>query len=276
MKKIVFYLLFTLYLSANELSFIAFDNENWQIVHCKEQKCKIIKSEQEPRTYDYDFDSGSIVYVASDKSVRTIIDGKEQIVLTSQKDAYTQPLFIENGKKIMLVKLINGNSKKTEIISMDLFGKNHKMLHYQYSTALEPYSQDGKKIYYANVSCVEGCGHIIQEIWEKDITSGQAKQITMLNALSHQPNVDSEGKYLYFSSNEKGDYHIYRVSLEDYSVKQLTFGNVTDGFPVASKDGLYFIRRENSKIEIVRVDKDLELKTLSYNYKKIRNLKVKQ
>ena len=140
MKKILFYLLLTTYLSASELSFIAFDKESWQIIYCKEQKCEVIKSKQEPRTYDYDFDSGAIVYVASDKSVRTIIDGKEQIVLKSKKDAYTQPLFIEDGKKFMIVKLINGNSTNTEIISMDLLGKNHKMLHYQYSTALEPYS----------------------------------------------------------------------------------------------------------------------------------------
>ena len=276
MKKIVFYLLLSTYLLASELSFIALEKDSWQIVHCKEQECKIIKSEQEPRTYDYDFNSGAVVYVASDKSVRTIIDGNESIILESQKDAYTQPLFIENGKKIMIVKLINGNSKKTEIISMNLLGKNHKLLHYQHSTALEPYSLNGKEIYYANVSCVEGCGHIIQEIWKKDINSNQAKQITLLNAISHQPTIDSEGKYLYFSSNQKGDYHIYRVSLEDSSVKQLTFGRVTDGFPIVSKDELFFIRRVKNKVQIMKLNRDLELKTLSYSYKKIRNLKVKQ
>ena len=274
MKKVLFYLLFMSYLSASELSFIALVKESWQIVHCKEQECKIIKSEQEPRTYDYDFNSGAVVYVASDKSVRTIIDGNESIILESQKDAYTQPLFIENGKKIMIVKLINGNSKKTEIISINLLGKNHKLLHYQHSTALDPYSKDGKEIYYANVSCVEGCGHIIQEIWKKDINSGQAEQITMLNSISHQPTTDS--KYLYFSSNQKGNYHIYRVSLEDSFVKQLTFGSVTDGFPIASNDELFFIRRVNNKVQIMKLNRDLELKTLLYSYKKIRNLKVKQ
>ena len=276
MKKIVLLLLYSLTLVANEFSFIALDKGDWQIVVCKEQSCSTIKTEQEPRTYDYDFNSTNVVYVASDKSVRTLIDGKESVVLQSQKDAYTEPLFIENGQKIMIVKLINGNSTNTEIISMDLEGKNHQLLHYQHSTALEPYSRDAQKVYYANVSCVEGCGHIIQEIWEKDTLWGRARQLTMLNMLSHQPTIDSEGKYIYFSSNQKGNYHIYQLSLKDGTIKQLTQGEVTDGFPTISTEGeLYFIRRVGREVSLMRLTDKIEQVHLAHKYKKIRNLKVK-
>ena len=278
MKKIILLLLFSLALVANEFSFIAYNGQEWKIVVCNDKECHNIKTKQEPRTYDYDFNSGRVVYVASDKSVRTVIKDREQIILESQKDAYTEPLFIDNGQKIMIVKLINGNSKNTEIISMDLLGKNQKSLHYQHSTALEPYSHDGEYIYYANVSCVEGCGGIIQEIWEKEIVSNRAKQLTMLNALSHQPNIDKKRENIYFSSNKEGNYHIYRLSLLNGEVKQLTKGDVTDGFPISSKDGLYFIRRQVGEVVLMRLNHKSQLEQLSFDklYKKIRNLKVKQ
>ena len=276
MKKIILLLLVSLAIMADEFSFIALEKGDWQIVVCKDKQCATIKTEQEPRTYDYDFKSGKVVYVASDKSVRTIIDRNETVILKRQKDAYTEPIFIEDGQKIMIVKLINGNSTNTEIVSMGLLGKQHQLLHYQHSTALEPYSKDGQKIYYANVSCVEGCGHIIQEIWEKDTVWGQARQLTLLNVLSHQPTTDNEGKYIYFSSNQKGNYHIYRLSLEDNSLKQLTKGAFTDGFPTVSKEGvLYFLRRKGTEVSLMRFTEKVEQVHLAQSYKKIRNLKVK-
>jgi Tol biopolymer transport system component len=276
MKKIILLLLLGYALLADELSFIALDKGSWQIVVCKKESCKNIKTQQEPRTYDYDFATGRVVYVASDKSVRTLFEGNESIILESQKDAYTQPLFIKDGQKIMIVKLVNGNSKNTEIISMDLLGKNHKLLHYQYSTALEPYSISGNKIYYANVSCVEGCGDIIQEIWEKDTISGQAKQLTLLNAISHQPTIDHQQKNIYFSSKRDGNYHIYHLSLEDGTITKLTKGDITDGFPIASKERLYFIRREGREVKLMSLKENiLEVVKLPKSYQKIRNLKVR-
>ena len=279
MKKIVVYLiLISLYLGADELSFIGLDGGEWKIVVCKDKSCHTLKTEQEPRTYDYDFVNNKVVYVASDKSVRLVQNREEKILLKSQKDAYTEPIFIENGNKILIVKLVNGNSKKTQIISMDLNGKNHQLLVSQHSTALEAYSKNDKVIYYANVSCVEGCGHIIQEIWQKDTASHQAKQLTLLNALSHQPNLDSKEELVYFSSNKGGDYHIFSVSLKDGKVKQLTTGDFTDSFPISSNRGVYFIRREGNRVWLMLLEKGSNLQKVDLNQKyiKIRNLKVKQ
>jgi Tol biopolymer transport system component len=160
---------------------------------------------------------------------------------------------------------------------MDLNGKAHKTLVYQHSTALEPYTKDTQSIYYANVSCVEGCGKIIQEVWRKDIASGQAKQLTLLNTLSHQPSVDSKKEWMYFSSNSKGSYHIWRTSLNTGSVKQLTYGDVTDGFPMSYTEGILFLRRINNQVKLMHLDNkgDLSDFKLPKTYQKIRNLKVK-
>jgi Tol biopolymer transport system component len=261
------------------LSFIALEDDTWSIVVCEDmQHCQAIQTEQEPRTYDYNFQNGDLVYIASDKSVRVIHNQTEKLIIQSEKDAYTEPSFINGGIEIMLVQLIDGNSKKTKVITTDLNGIKVHTLVSQYSTALEPYSPDGEQIYYANVSCVDGCGKIIQEIWHKDTTTGVANQLTLLNTLSHQPRLDKEKKMIYFSSAKAGNYHIWKYDLKNRSVEQVTFGDVTDGFPSPYKDGLLFLRRTGNKVTLMQLGSKGDLQELKLHkaYQKIRNLKVKQ
>jgi len=282
MKYILILIVFgsVLFSKIPPLSFIALENDNWHIIVCKEnlQSCQPIQTEQEPRTYDYDFDAKKLVYIASDKSVRTVEHQKEKEIIKSEKDAYTEPSFQNDTSLIMLVQLIDGNSKKTKVITIDLNGNKVETFISQYSTALEPYTIDTKQIYYANVSCVEGCGKIIQEIWHKDIVTGIANQLTLLNTLSHQPRIDKENKVIYFSSAKEGNYHIWRYNFYDTTVKQLTFGDVTDGFPSPYEAGVLFLRRIDNTIKLMNLSKEGKIKELvfSKSYKKIRNLKVKQ
>lgn len=261
------------------LSFIALNDDSWHVVVCDETStCHTFQTEQEPRTYDYDFTTGNLVYIGSDKNVHLIVDNNESIFFKSDKNAYTEPSFINEGKNIMLVELINGNSKKTKIITMNLKHKNIKTLHSQYSTALEPYTNNSTDLYYANVSCVEGCNKIIQEIWHKDLLDTQANQLTLLNTLSHQPRASKDNHMVYFSSYKNGNYHIWVYNTHDHSSKQLTFGEVTDGFPSPSTQGLYFLRRIKNHVTLMHLSNDGNLTKvpLSENYIKIRNLKVKQ
>jgi len=261
------------------LSFIALDDDSWHVVVCDETStCHTLQTEQEPRTYDYDFVTGNLVYIASDKNVHIIIDNNESILLKSDKNAYTEPSFVDNGKKIMLVELIDGNSKKTKIITIDLKHKKIKTLHSQYSTALEPYGNNSKDLYYANVSCVEGCNKIIQEIWHKDLIDKEANQLTLLNTLSHQPRSNKDNSMVYFSSNKKGNYHIWAYNTRTYASTQLTFGEVTDGFPSPVEAGVYFLRRIKNHVALMYLSKkgDISEVQLKQTYIKIRNLKVKQ
>ena len=261
------------------LSFIALEKESWHVIVCSSTNtCTTLKTEQEPRTYDYDFATGNLVYIASDKNVHIIIDNNESILLKSGKNAYTEPSFMDNSKKIMLVELIDGNSKKTKIITIDLKHKKIKTLHSQYSTALEPYGNNSKDLYYANVSCVEGCNKIIQEIWHKDLVDKEANQLTLLNTLSHQPRSNKDNSMVYFSSNKKGNYHIWAYNTRTYVSTQLTFGEVTDGFPSPVEAGVYFLRRIKNHVALMYLSKkgDISEVQLKQTYIKIRNLKVKQ
>lgn len=261
------------------LSFIALEEGSWHVVVCNElNQCHTVQTAQEPRTYDYDFTAGNLVYIASDKNVHLVVDNNETILLKSDKNAYTEPSFIGHGQKVMLVELIDGNSKKTKLISMDLRNKKTKTLHSQYSTALEPYSNNSTDLYYANVSCVEGCNKIIQEIWHKDLVTTEANQLTLLNALSHQPRSNKDHSLVYFSSNKNGSYHIWVYERLRHISEQITSGQVVDGFPSPSQEGLYFLRRIENHTALMYLSKDKKLTEISLDktYTKIRNLKVKQ
>ena len=261
------------------LSFIALEEGNWHLIVCDETStCHTIKTEQEPRTYDYDFTTGNLVYIASDKNVHLIIDNNETVFLKSGKNAYTEPSFINHGKNIMLVELIDGNSKKTKIVTIDIKHKKMKILHAQYSTALEPYSNNGKDLYYANVSCTEECNKIIQEIWHKNLITKEAEQVTLLNILSHQPRANKKNSKVYFSSIKSGTYHIWVHDFKTHTSKQITFGEVTDGFPSPSHKGIYFLRRVENHTSLMYLSTEGSLIEVPFknNYTKIRNLKVKQ
>ena len=261
------------------LSFITLEKGSWHIVVCQDEStCRTIITEQEPRTYDYDFTTGSLVYIASDKNVHLIVDNNESILLKSDKNAYTEPSFIEGGKQIMLVELINRNSKKTKLVSIDLKHKKMKTLHAQYSTALEPYKNNTKDLYYANVSCTEACNKIIQEIWHKDLVTGEANQMTLLNVLSHQPRANKDNTKIYFSSIKGGSYHIWEYDFKTHLSKQLTFGNSTDGFPSPYGKGFFFLRRTGNLTKMMHYSPEDNVTDvmLPINYTKIRNLKVKQ
>ncbi len=259
------------------VSFIALIDKCWKIVIIQNNLVTIIKTQQEPRTFDHEYSSKKTVYIGSDKSVRLIENGKEHLLLSPKQHAYTQPAFSADGKSIYLVKLINGNSINTDIICLHLESNTLTTVVKQRSTQLDPYISAKGKLYYSNVSCVDGRGKIIQEIWYKNITANNAKQLTLLNSLSHQPVVNKKNNHLFFSSNRKGYYHIWMMSLDGGKYKQLTTGAVADSFPAVQSDGtVFFIRALHGRNFLMKVDENgmVQEVKLPEQYTKIRELKV--
>lgn len=264
-------------ISPDPIAFVSLIDDSWQIVTWRNNSFAIVKTQQEPRTFDHDFIHNQTVYIGSDKSVRLIKDKQERILLTPDKHAYTQPVFSTNGENIYLVKLIDGNSINTDIICLNLQSKAIESIVSQRSTQLEPFIANKGSIYYSNVSCVDGCGKIIQEIWHKNITANDANQLTLLNVIAHQPTVNKQGSYLFFSSNKDGYYHIWRMSIKTGEYKQLTSGAVTDSFPAVQSDGsVYFIRSLHGHNMLMKVGDDGSIQQINLpeKYHKIRELKV--
>jgi len=275
-RLVIFYIFITIPIFAQKfnISFIAYIDNSWKIVVCDDNfKCTTKSTLQEPRTYDYNFNDNSLIYIGSDKNLRFVKDNNETVLIKVDKNAYTQPSFIDNNN-IILVELINRNSKKTRIIKLNLSSKKITFLHTQNATSLDPYLNKDK-LYYANVSCVEGCGKIIQEIWNKDLITNISNQLTLKNSISYQPVATLDNKFIYFSSMDRDGYHIWRYSNKLKDIKQITFGDVIDQFPAIYKGNIMFIReiKDSYKLLYYKDGKLIKI-PLPKKYQKIRNLKV--
>jgi tricorn protease-like protein len=248
--KIFFLILILLKFLFGEIAFLGFEDNIWKIFILKDFKIlKSIDTKLEPRSFD--IRDNKIVYIASDDTLRIIEDDNETIILKRGRDSYIQPKFSVDGKKVYVVKLIDGTSRESDIIEINLKTLKIKDVVNQRSTQLEPYIRDNKNLYYTNVICTIGCGKIISEIWHKNIISGMAEGITLTNAISQQPYIDENEENLYFSSDIDGNFHIWRYTFKSKKYRKLTNGDITDSFPVSIEDKLYFIRQIGNEYKLI-------------------------
>ena len=262
---------------SDTLTFIALVDDGWKVVVSSPQGFRQLDTLLEPHTYDYHSATDHLLYIGSDKSLRSRRANGETILLTPGPHSYTQPAFFPDGKRAAMVKLINGSSKNTEIIELDLQSGGMQILAAYHSTILEPTLVSNNLIYYTNVSCIEGCGSILQELWQKNLYSGKARQLTLLNALSHQPAPDPSGQWLYFSSNAKGTYHIWRMSPETQQYEQISDGPETDAFPTVTENGtLYFVRTKKQQSALMKLSSTGAVMTipLPAEMRKLRELRT--
>lgn len=235
---------------SKRVSFIGLDDAgDWQIymVNPETMMLQALKTQVEPRNHSINFKTSKVCYIASDGSLREFSITKqmeEKVLLTSNgENAFAQPIYSRDGKKIFFVELKKGSSVDTDIWVVKSGSQHPALLIGQRSAQFEPYSHLDKVLFYSNVLCTLGCGKFIQEIWKKHLVSQEAEQVTLLNCISRQPMLSEDGKWLYFSSNKAGNYHIWRFSLDDKMYEQVTCGNVTDINPFVDEHGnLYFIR----------------------------------
>lgn len=256
------------------LSFIGWNGQAWNIYLEKDNQTIEVKTELEPKSHAWDKNLEKLVYIAADESIRIkhINNPVEIILLSDITQVYTQPVFSPDGTKVYLVHLEEKMSKSTQIISLDIHTSEMETLVNQASGQFHPFIKSNN-LYYAKVHCVVGCGHIIQEIWQKNIISGYAQQITLQNAISDYPFVTQ--KALYFSSNKHQYYHIWRYDFTNKTYQNLTSGYVNDINPVVYQDQLYFIRQTPTQTALmVKNLQNLQEKTLFIQ--NIRDLRLAQ
>jgi hypothetical protein len=176
--------------------------------------------------------------------------GKPEHLVAADNNSYTQMRADPSG--FVLVQLVAGKSRDTHIVSIGA-GNRIKRLVQQQSAQFHPY-RFGSMLYYAHVSCRSDCSPLIQEVWRKNLNTGRAEQLTLLNATSYLHSIDPEGRHGFVSSNRHGYYHIARLNLQSGEVAWLTDGQVTDSFPSIAADGsVYFIRRTDNGTQLMRL-----------------------
>lgn len=262
------------------LSFVGLSAERWQlyVVQPSASEPQIVETFLEPRTPTYAVQTGKITYLGADGTLREKLleNGNERILLKPNAErTFTQPAYDATGKRLFVVTLKKGASVDTDILTLD--EEKPKAVVTQRSAQFEPYFHAPRTLYYSNVHCTIGCGKIIQEIWRKDLVSGEAEQITLLNAIARQPVISLEGRWLYFSSNKAGNFHIWRMSLETRRYERLTYGRVTDISPALDQHGnLYFIRHTPTGTTIMQRLTDGTLQTLPKIFENLRDLEISQ
>jgi len=262
------------------LSFVGLAAESWQlyVVQPSALKPQVVKTVSEPRTPTYTAQTGKIAYIGADGSLHEILlaSGEDRVLLKPDAQrALTQPAYDATGKRLFVVALKEGASVDTDILLLS--EEKPKSVVTQRSAQFDPYFHAPRTLYYSNILCTIGCGKIIQEIWRKDLVSGEAEQITLLNAMARQPVISQEGQWLYFSSNKAGNFHIWRMSLETRRYEQLTEGKVSDINPALDQQGnLYFIRHTPTGTTLMRRRTDGTLQTMPKLFENMRDLEINQ
>ncbi len=262
------------------MAFLGYDNKDWLVCVTQEDgTTKEIKLEQEPHSFDYNFKTGKVLYIGSNGSLRLYDKGSEhELKLPDTTSSYTQPSFSCKKDLAYAVELIDGNSKSTQIVSIDLKRNSLKTVVQQNSSQFEPSEINDRTLLFTNLVCNSGCGKLMQEIWQKDMIMGESNQLTLLNAFSNNPSIHPSDHWLFFSSNNIGNYHIWGKDLKtDNQSIQMTVGSAADTFARAiGKEAFLYIRQDKSKHSIMYGDikgKSYEIKLLK-PYNKIRQLKV--
>ena len=201
---------------------------------------------------------------------------------------YTQLRAYDSG--LVMVQLLAGKSRDTQLLNYDTHNKNKSAKPYsplikQAAAQFHPLMHQ-ELLFYGHVSCRLACDPVIQEIWQQNLITGKAEQLTLLNATSYLHSVDRHNRFGFISSNQHGYYHIARLDRDSKALIWLTHGQVTDSFPsVASNGDLFFIRRTPQGSRLMKLndaigesalvaDRVLETVVLPKGVKKIRYLEL--
>jgi TolB protein len=244
---------------SNKIAFVANVAGNWDLFVVDEDGRNLVQltntayDEGEPC---WSPDRKQIVYSTSDGKLRMVdIETKKEYLLPIEdgNDKKTSPSFSPDGRKIVYVHFKPQRADDTELSILDLDNNVSRKFLDQYSPQFFPkWSPDDKYIVYTNVHCSVECGRIIQELWIAGAKGNYARQILMTNSHCLQPVWSSDGKKIAFASDKSGNFDIWSVSIEDWSLKQVTNDPHLDVSPAWSPDGrkIAFISTRTGRMKI--------------------------
>lgn len=263
------------------LSFVGLQQNQWKVFArpLRGTEFQVLETIEEPRGIYFNAKQQQLIYIGASGNLRQVntINHTDQVILQRKsKQGYAQPFMDSKSEKIYMMFMPEGKSSQSDIAVWNK-GKITSVIK-QLSSQFEPILSDTKWLYYGQLHCRVDCGHLVREVWRKNIISGESEQITMTGAITRQHIVDSEGKWLYFSSNKTGRYLLWRQLLGSHKIEQITKGKVHDSFPALDHTGIvYFIRREtNGEVHLLSRQQDgmEQILKLPKGVSDIRNLRI--
>lgn len=225
------------------MSFVAQDASGaWSLYRVNEQRqITRLPTQLEPRQACVSPAGDRLVYAAADGTVRfSAPPGTEEVVLArpDAQRAYTQPCLGLQGRDVVLVEMAGGKSLETEILRLAA-GAEPQPMAPQPGAQQEPFVHAGRWLVYASAGCSSGCESPLVEIWGRDLLTGRARQLTLLNAFSIGPVTD--GKRVLFSSNASGSFQLWQVNFDGGSSQQLTRETQHASQPALCQGDIYFV-----------------------------------
>jgi hypothetical protein len=216
-----------------------------------------IATQQEPRQACVAPAAKTAVYAAADGSLRLVRwdGGRESVVAASNAQrAYTQPCLSGDGSEVYAVEMADGKSIETELVRFAQGKDPAQRFARQPGAQHDPFVHQGRWLVYAHVGCSDGCEQLLVEIWARDLVAVQARQLTLLNALSQVPVTD--GKRVVFSSNASGTFQLWEVGIDGKGQRMLTSGVAQATQPALCAGSTYFIRAtpQGSSIALLAPD----------------------
>ena len=196
-------------------------------------------------------------------------DGKNQRRLTNNPASDHSPSWSPDGKRIAFVSRRDGHfigegGLSSEIYVMDADGGNQQNLTDNDFYDTHPsWSPDGERIAFASRRDGHfiGEGGLSSEIYVMDADGKNTRRLTNNRKSDWSPSWSSDGKWIAFRSDRKGDgvnYEIYVMDADGGNLRRLTNNRKSDFSPSWSSDGkrIVFSSYRDGNGEIYVMDND--------------------
>jgi hypothetical protein len=240
------------------MSFVAQDAAGaWGLYRVDEKRAVLkVPTQLEPRQACVAPDGSKLVYTAADGTVRVAALPSGQETMMARADAkrsYSQPCMSADGREVYVVEMADGKSLETEILRFDSAAEPTRIAR-QPGAQHDPFVHQRRWLVYASVGCSDGCEELLGEIWGRDLLTGKARQLSLLNALSQGPVTD--GRQVVFSSNASGTPQLWRVGVDGSGLRRLTDGPSQALNPALCGGALHFVRAGPGVSAIARLGDD--------------------
>jgi hypothetical protein len=246
------------------MSFVAQDAKgDWGLYVVDARRSAVrVPTQLEPRQACVLPPGSKLVYAAPDGSLRLVTRGSTEetvIVRADSKRSYTQPCMAADGGEIYAVEMAEGKSLETEILRFGSAPEPARIAR-QPGAQHDPFVYQRRWLVYASVGCSDGCEELLVEIWRRDLLTGKARQLTLLNALSQAPVTD--GRRVVFSSNASGTHQLWQVDVDGGGLRKLTDGPTQAVSPALCGGAVHFVRAGPDGAALARLGEDGQVTAL--------------
>lgn len=230
--------------ASDRLTFVANVNGNWDLFAADEEGgdpkrlTSTLWDEKDPA---WSQNPDRIIHASTDGHLNVVSlhsEDIEKIPILNRSSNHVTPGFSPDGKKIVYAEFVRERGDDSNLMIMDLESGQIRELIGQTGTQLWPaWSPDGSQIVYTNTACTADCGRVIQELWLVDASGGNARQLLLTNSMCQQPDWSPDGRKIAFSSDKAGNFDIWVLNLDDWSLERITDDESLDVSPAWSPDG---------------------------------------